>query len=104
MKNVISFAKPFTDYTMKEIEISQVKEISTKEMNDAFKNDMELIQNNILNILSVRNISQSELARAIESEPCHINYILRKKNKGITIRVLGRIAKALDVKLIDLVK
>lgn len=67
------------------------------------KNNMDIIQGNISRILESKKISQSELARAIESEPNHINYILRKKNKGITIKVLGRIAKALEVPLKTLV-
>ena len=82
----------------------EIKNISIEEAKKILKTNMDLIQNNILQILSSKKISQSELARAIESEPSHINYILRKKNKGITIKVLGRIAKALDVKLVDLVK
>jgi len=86
------------------IEVPQVKEVSTNEAREILKTNMELIQNNISTVMASKNLSQSELARAIESEPGHINYILRKKNKGITIKMLGRIAKALDVKLIDLVK
>lgn len=86
------------------ITFQQCIDVTKEETSDILKINMDLIQNNISKILSERGISQSELARAIDSEPRHINYILRKKNKGITIRVLGRIAKALDVKLYELVK
>ena len=82
----------------------QAREVTTQQAKDILKLNMELIQNNISSIMAAKKISQSELARAIESEPNHVNYILRKKNKGITIKVLGRIAVALNVKLTDLVK
>jgi len=88
----------------KKIEITQAKNVSTEEVRDILKNNMELIQSNISSIMASKNISQSELAKAIESEPGHINYILRKKNKGITIKMLGRIAKSLDVKTYELIK
>lgn len=78
--------------------------VSEDEAKKILKTNMDLIQSNIYQILTEKKISQSDLARAIESEPGHINYIMRKKNKGITIKVLGRIAKALDVKMEDLIK
>ena len=79
-------------------------QVSVTECNDALRKNMETIQNNILKILSEKNISQSDLAKAIESEHNHVNYILRKKNKGITIKVLGRIAKSLNIPIYQLLK
>ena len=84
-------------------ENSFVVVVNEDEAKRQLKNNMEIIQGNISRIMELKKISQSELARAIESEPGHINYILRKKNKGITIKVLGRIAKALSVPLKELV-
>lgn len=86
------------------VEVPQVKEISTRQAQEILKTNMDLIQNNISSLMASKNISQSELAKATESEPGHINYILRKKNKGITIKVLGRIAGALDVKIDELIR
>lgn len=87
----------------KEPQLPIVIQVSKDEAKKILKTNLELIQTNISKILESRKISQSELARAIESEPAHINYILRQKKRGITIKVLGRIARALNVQLKDLV-
>lgn len=78
--------------------------VSKKEIGAILKNDMDLIQTNIKTILKEKNKSQMDLARSIESDKQHVNYILRTGNSGITIKVLGRIAKALGVKTSDLLK
>jgi len=93
-----NMTKTKTDITI------QIKYVSPQEVRDALKNNMEIIQKNIKGIMERRGISQGELSRATNSEPSHINYNLHKKNKGITIKVLGRIAKSLDVTIIELLK
>lgn len=82
----------------------QIIHVSKEQTRDALKSNMDLIQVNLLRIMKSKGISQYALAHAIESEPGHVNYILRKKNKGITIKVLGRMAKALDVPIYELIK
>ena len=107
LQNIIIFVKLKTKIIMKKEnskeEISQVITVTNDEAKRLLKSNMDIIQGNISRIMNEKKINQSELANAIESEPNHINYILRKKNKGITIKVLGRIAKALNVQLKELV-
>lgn len=78
-------------------------EISRKEASEELKKNMDVIVNNIQNIMRTKNMNQSELAYAIKSDRGHVNYILKSKT-GITVNVLGRIAKALNVKLYEIVK
>jgi len=81
----------------------QVKEITKAEASKLLKENMEIIIKNIERLLKEKNMNQSELAYAIGSDRQHVNFILRN-GKGITVNVAGRIAKALDVKLYELIK
>jgi len=81
----------------------QVKEITKAEASKLLKENMEIIIKNIERLLKEKNMNQSELAYAIGSDRQHVNFILRN-GKGITVNVAGRIAKALDIKLYELIK
>ena len=81
----------------------QVKEITKAEASKLLKENMEIITMNIERLLKEKNMNQSELAYAIGSDRQHVNFILRN-GKGITVNVAGRIAKALDIKLYELIK
>jgi len=78
-------------------------EISKNEASKLLKQNMDIIVENINTLLLKKKMNQSELAYAIKSDRGHVSYILRSKI-GITVNVLGRIAKALDVPLTELVK
>jgi len=67
------------------------------------KYNMDIIVNNIYRLLEERKMNQRKLAELIWSDPPHLNYIL-KNQSGITINVLGRIAKALDTTISELAK
>jgi len=103
--NVIIFAKPIKIFMTKKITecLVEIKELTPAETRDALKKSMDTIVGNIDKIMGEKKITQENLAYGIGSSQPHLNYILRKK-KGITIKVLSRIAKVLDVKLYELVK
>lgn len=81
----------------------QIREITKPEASKLLKQNMELIVNNIHIIMNEKKINQSELAFAISSDRQHVNYIIRSKT-GITVNVLGRIAKALGTTISELSK
>jgi len=80
----------------------QPKYLTRDEVRELLKKNMDVIVSNIKKEMTEKKITQEILATAIRSEQQHVSYILRH-GKGITINVLGRIAEALNVKLIDLV-
>lgn len=86
------------------VEKFQIIEVRREEIRPILQNNMDVIIGNILRIMSEKQISQEDLAYGICSEQSHVSKILTMRNRGLTINVLGRIAKALDVKLIELVK
>ena len=81
----------------------EIKELTKNEIGYQLKIHMDIIVGNIDRIMGEKNITQENLAYGIKSTQSHLNYIMRKK-KGITINVLGRIAKILDVKIHELLK
>jgi DNA-binding Xre family transcriptional regulator len=83
--------------------VFEIKEVKRSEIRDLLKSNMDLIVGNIERVMKEKRITQESLAHGICSEQQHVSYLLRKKS-GITINVLGRIAKAMDVKLYELVK
>lgn len=74
-----------------------------EEIRPLLKKNMELIINNIIRIKKEKNISHEDLAAGMCSHTQHVSYILRS-GKGITINVLGRMARAMDVKPYELLK
>lgn len=82
----------------------QIVEVKREEIRSLLQTNMELIISNINRIMKEKDISQDDLAFGMCSEQQHVSYILRNKGKGITINVLGRIAKAMDVKPYELLK
>lgn len=92
MKHSIPFQEKF-----------EVKNIKKEEIRVLLKENMEVIVGNIIRIKKEKNISHEALAFGIRSHTTHVSYILRS-GKGITVNVLGRIAKAMDVSLVELVK
>jgi len=82
----------------------QIIEVRREEIRPLLKNNMETIVGNIVRLMHEKAISQEDLAFGICSEQQHISKILTMKNRGLTINVLGRIAKAMDVKIHELLK
>ena len=89
---------------IKEENIYQLKYLTRDDVRELLKNNMNIIVGNIEKIMKEKNITQEELSGAMRSEQQHISYILRKKGKGITINVIGRIAEALNTSISDLAK
>ncbi len=85
---------------------NQVNDISPAEARNHLKNNMGIIISNIKNFMLEKKVNQKELAFRINSEQGHVSNMLKNDffKNGLTINVLGRIAKALEVKLEDLVK
>lgn len=84
---------------------NQLRDITRDEARKILKEDMALILANIKNFMSEKSINQKELAYRIGSEACHVSRMFKNPPKnGLTINVLGRIAKALDVKLYQITK
>lgn len=83
--------------------MSDPNSVARKKAKELLKKNMDVIVGNIYKRMDEKKMTQKDLAYEIESEPPHVNYILRKK-KGITINVLGRIAIALDTTISDLAR
>jgi antitoxin component HigA of HigAB toxin-antitoxin module len=82
----------------------QIIEVRREEIRPILKSNMELIISNINRIMKEKGVFQEDLAYGICSEQSHVSKILSNRNRGLTINVLGRIAKALDVKMHELLK
>lgn len=82
----------------------QLNYLTREDIRGLLKKNMDTIILNIEKKMSQENISQNELATAMQSEQQHVSYILRKKGKGITINVMGRIAAALNTTISELTK
>lgn len=86
-------------------EIPQFKEITREEARVALKEDMQRILANINRIMNEKGISRLELSFRINSEKGHTSRMLNTFTKnGLTVNVLGRIHRALEVKMEDLVR
>jgi DNA-binding Xre family transcriptional regulator len=82
----------------------QIIEVGRHEIRPILKNNTELIITNITRIMKEKSVSQEVLAWGICMDQGNLSKMLSLKNRGLTIRVLGRIAKALDVKMYELLK
>ena len=63
---------------------------------------MEKIAHNLKKYRLARNISQHELSRQSGVSNCILNWIESGKRDNVTINTLERIAKPLNIKLLDL--
>jgi plasmid maintenance system antidote protein VapI len=82
----------------------QLRHLTRDDVRDLLKTNMDVIVGNIEKIMKEKNITQENLATAMRSEQQHVSYILRKRGKGITINVIGRIASALNTSISELAK
>lgn len=87
----------------KENEITfQLKYLRRNDIRELLKTSSDIIAINIIKQMAAKNVTQKSLAIAIHSDRSHLNRILSRHKKGITINVLSRIAFALDVSIADL--
>jgi len=84
--------------------MTEINEIDREKSRKILKSDMDKIITNINKKMQEKKLSQNDLAFAIRSNQPHVNYMLRQRGNGITIRVLSRIAIALNTSISELAK
>ncbi len=72
-------------------------------MSDKIQHTLEIIAKNILSRRKEKNLTQEDLAHLAEIDRTYIGYIENAKN-NITLGMLIKIANALDLEVIDLLK
>ena len=83
----------------------QLGYISKREGKLLLKKNMDIFISNVKKEMSLYEITQEQLASAIESEQQQVFYLLNKgKGKGMTYNVAGRIAFALNKTISELSK
>jgi Helix-turn-helix. len=87
-----------------EKESYQLTYLTRSEIREVLKTNIDAIVRNICNTMKEKNITQEALACAIQSDQPHLSRILSKNKEGITINVIGRIAKALNTTISELSK
>jgi len=68
------------------------------------KENMNIIRKNIRSLMLEKKLLDEDLAYLIKSNRSYINYLLNRKGANTSIDTLGKIAEALDVRLVDLLR
>lgn len=103
------FANQLLKLTMKKLKPPvennyQLRFLTKNDIRELLRKDIDTIVDNIQKIMKENSISQEKLADAMMTSQQHLSYMLKKRGAGITIKVMGRFAAALNTSISELSK